>query len=297
MELMKVSTSVALVAVSVISASCTVTVDSHSEVAREQKNFTVNGVADLRLTTFDGSIDIRSWDKPEILIEIEKRGPTKASLDELQIVSDQKDNRIELEVKRPGDGSFRMGFHRSATASLTVSVPRDVNVVARSGDGSIKAERINGRIDLRTGDGSITTRDVSGELMFVTSDGSVRVDNAQGRLNVDTGDGSVDVGGKFSVVKLHTGDGSVVYRAEEGSEMTDDWEITTGDGSVSVYVPRRFSAEVDAHTGDGSIRSDLDELPRPARSASGRTLTGKLGDGGKRLRIRTGDGAIRLGST
>ena len=39
--------------------------------------------------------------------------------------------------------------------------------------------------------------------------------------------------------------------------MTEPWEITTGDGSVSLYLPPDFSAELDAHTGDGSIRNDL----------------------------------------
>ena len=46
--------------------------------------------------------------------------------------------------------------------------------------------------------------------------------------------------------------------------MDDDWDITTGDGSVSLYLPSDFGAELDAHTGDGSIRNDLD-----ARAATG----------------------------
>ena len=40
--------------------------------------------------------------------------------------------------------------------------------------------------------------------------------------------------------------------------MTDDWDISTGDGGVSLYLPTGFGAELDAHTGDGSIRNDLD---------------------------------------
>lgn len=99
----------------------------------------------------------------------------------------------------------------------------------------------------------------------------------------------------MTAVKLHTGDGSVVYRAEQGSTMSENWDITTGDGSVSLYLPKGFGAEVDAHTGDGSIRSDLDGLPPPTREQSRRTLKGRIGEGGKLLRIRTGDGAIRLG--
>ena len=34
--------------------------------------------------------------------------------------------------------------------------------------------------------------------------------------------------------------------------MADDWDITTGDGSVSLYLPSDFGAELDAHTGDGT---------------------------------------------
>ena len=76
--------------------------------------------------------------------------------------------------------------------------------------------------------------------------------------------------------------------------MTDNWEITTGDGSVAVYLPRGFAADLDAHTGDGTIRSDLEGLPSPSGENSRRTLLGKIGEGGKQFRIRTGDGAIRL---
>jgi len=280
-----------------LTAGCTVTVDSHSEVVREEKRFSVTGIADLRITTFDGSIQIQSWDKPDILVEIEKRGPTQASLGSLEVITEQKANRIELEVKRPRSESFRVGFNRSPSANLVVSVPRDVNIVGRTGDGSISIEGLNGRIELRTGDGSIRASEVSGVLQFDTNDGSVGVQNAQGRLSVDTGDGSVDVGGTLSAVKLHTGDGSVVYRADQGSTMSENWDITTGDGSVSLYLPKGFGAELDAQTGDGSIRSDLEGMPPPTRDNSRRTLRGKIGEGGRLLRIRTGDGAIRVGTS
>lgn len=291
---MKLPIPAVVVVFGALGAGC-VTVDSHSEIVREEKRFTVSGTADLRLTTFDGSIQILAWDKPDVLVEIEKRGPTKAALDELVIEAEQKGNVITLEVQRPRAESFRgIGFHRSASARLVVSVPRDINITARSGDGSIKIERVNGRLELRTGDGSIRASEVSGELQFDTGDGSITVDKAQGRLAADTGDGSVEVEGKLASVKLHTGDGSVVYRADQGSAMADNWEITTGDGSVSVYLPQGFAAEVDAHTGDGSIRSDLQGLPSPTGDEARRTLRGRIGEGGRVLRIRTGDGAIRL---
>jgi hypothetical protein len=95
-------------------------------------------------------------------------------------------------------------------------------------------------------------------------------------------------------VKLHTGDGSITFRAAPGTSMKDDWSITTGDGGVSIYLPSDFGAELDAHTGDGSIRSELTLSAEGDGDKERRTLRGKLGAGGKALRIRTGDGSIRL---
>ena len=278
------------------SAACVVTVDSSSEIVRDEKRFAVNGLADLRVTTFDGAIQIQSWDRSDVLIEIEKRGPSKAAVDALQVIVNQNGNVIDVEVKRPKRETFRgMSFQQAAHARLVVTVPRTTNIRARSGDGSIKIQEVSGRIELRTGDGSIRASEVSGEVSLDTGDGSVIVERSEGRLTVETGDGSVHVTGRFGAVKLHTGDGSVVYRAEAGSAMAEPWDIITGDGSVTVYLPGNLGAELDAHTGDGRITNDLDiEKGDTADQKGRRTLRGRIGSGGKLLRVRTGDGAIRL---
>lgn len=278
-----------------LAAGCTVTVDSQSEIVRDEKRFTVAGTPTVRVTTFDGSIQIQSWDKPDVLVEIEKRGPTRESVDALEVKTSQDGNTIELEVKQPRRESFTgIGFQRSASARLIVSVPRRADIRARSGDGSIRIERVNGRIDLHTGDGSLHATEVAGELTLHTGDGSVTVDGAEGSLALDTGDGGVNVTGKLTSVRLHTGDGSIIYRAQPGTTMTEDWEITTGDGGVSLYLPSDFGAELDAHTGDGSIRNDLDVESGGRTEMTRRTVRGRLGAGGRQLRIRTGDGSIRL---
>ncbi len=286
-----------LLAVATLGSACVMSVDSQAQIVREEKRFKVTGTPELHLTTFDGSIEIQAWDKPDVAIDVEKRGATREVVDGLEIKSSQEGNRIELEVKRPRAESFSgFGFHQTASARLIVSVPRDVNVIARSGDGAITIERVSGRLELRTGDGSIRASDVGGELILDTGDGSVTVEGAQGRIDVDTGDGGVNVTGRLTSVKLHTGDGSIVYRAEPGSEMSDNWDITTGDGGVTLYLPTGFGAELDAHTGDGSIRNDLDVIGEPEgeRGENRRTLRGRLGGGGRQIRVRTGDGTIRL---
>lgn len=277
----------------VLTAGCSIRVDTQSHILREEKRFTVSGVPDVRLTTFDGGIEIRSWDGADVLVEIEKRGPTQEAIADLQVTSQQKGSVIELEVKAPKRETFTgVGFHQTATARLVVSLPRRSDVRARTGDGSIRIDRVEGRIELRTGDGSIRATDVAGELTLDTGDGSVTVEDAQGRLNLSTSDGGVNVSGRLDALKLRTGDGSVVCRVEAGTTMTEDWDITTGDGGVSVYLPADFAGEIDAHTGDGHIVNDL-SIAMPEHNER-RTVRGRIGTGGRLLRIRTGDGSIRL---
>jgi hypothetical protein len=306
---MRIAVAAGLLVSSLAASSCVVSVDSQAQVVRDEKRFVVRGTPDLQLATFDGAIEIRSWDNPDVLVEIEKRGPTEDAVAQLAVTAEQDGNTIRVEVRRPTSETLG-GFHfnSSPSAKLIVSAPKSSNIVARSGDGSIRVEHVNGRVQLHTQDGSIRTSDVGGDLTFTSGDGSIHVAGARGRIDVQTGDGSVEVAGLLSAVKLHTGDGSIVYRAEDLAPMTDDWEITTGDGSVSLYLPDGFSAELDAHTGDGSIRNEL-EVDRPELQAEAergtagaeprdrndrRTLRGRIGDGGKRLLIRTGDGTIHL---
>jgi hypothetical protein len=76
--------------------------------------------------------------------------------------------------------------------------------------------------------------------------------------------------------------------------MVDDWTVRTGDGSVVLYLPSAFDAELDAHTSDGSVTSDLEVTTTVSGRIDKKTLKGRLGEGGRTLRIRTNDGSIRL---
>jgi hypothetical protein len=293
-----VLSAVALLSAASSVAGCVV-VDSQAHIVREEKRFTVSGVPDLKLTTFDGAIEVHSGDARTVIVEIEKRGPTQEGVDQLRVETKQDGNRIEIEVKRPSREVVFFGVGSSPSARLIVTMPREGNITAKSGDGSIRIEDIHGRLDVHTGDGSIRGRGIGGQMTIATGDGSVTLEETDGDLDIDTGDGSVSVAGKLGTVKLHTSDGTITLHADAGTTMKDDWSLTTGDGSISVYLPSDFAAELDAHTGDGAIRNEL-KLAAEAEAGGGessrRTLRAKLGAGGKTLKLRTGDGSIRLKS-
>jgi DUF4097 and DUF4098 domain-containing protein YvlB len=173
-------------------------------------------------------------------------------------------------------------------------MPASSDLHARSGDGSVNVEGITGRIDVFTGDGSIHGSRLAGELKLATGDGSIRLSEASGKVDAQTGDGSVDVEGALTGVIVHTGDGTVRLVAIAGSDPTDDWSISTGDGSVTLDVPDAFNADLDARTGDGRIAVEDLAVAGVTGKMSKNNLRGQLGSGGRSVRIRTGDGSITL---
>jgi len=296
-----------LVAAAVVLAGCEVNLNTEGLSAREVKTFKVSGQPEVVLDTFDGSIELHSWDRNEIEVEVEKRAMEQSLLDEIKIDAQQEGDKIVVRVTGPrGERhGVTIGMHISPTARLRVAVPKNANINAVSGDGSIKAEAIEGTIVLRTSDGSITGTRLGGDIQVRSGDGSIRIDNTTGKLDLETEDGSVGVDARPSVLRLRTGDGSVRVTLEPETVMTDNWEITTTDGSVVVTLPGLFNAELDAETSDGAVRTNhplLDGDRDDRRDGEGsddrrerrRTLRSKIGEGGKILKIRSGDGSIRI---
>jgi DUF4097 and DUF4098 domain-containing protein YvlB len=249
--------------------------DLNKYVERDEKHFAVSGKPDVALATFDGSIEIRPWDKADVQVVVEKRGRDKDDVAAIEVKAEQHGDRIEVTVTEPKRDHGGFNFHiNNRSAKLIVSVPESSDVSAKSGDGSIDIERVAGHVQLRSGDGSIRGRMLGGDVEANTGDGSIRLD------------------GKLSGVRVHTGDGSVVIRADSGSAPGADWDIVTGDGSVTLEVPDGFGAEVDAHTGDGGIHMQDLTLSNVTGNIGKNSLRGRLGDGGRSLRVRTGDGSI-----
>jgi len=282
-----------------LASACVVTVDQGRYSVRDEKKFQVKGTPDLALTTFDGSVEIRSWDRPEVLVEIEKRAGDKTQADAIEVRAEQSGDAITIDVKKPAGPEVVLGFRAAPSAKVVAAVPRRCNIVARSGDGSITIERIEGKIDLNTGDGNVKGLDLAGSLRVHTGDGTLRFDRIAGSVDLESGDGGARISGRLGAVKLLTGDGSVEVRADEGSSMTADWEIRTGDGGLRLEVPEGFGATLLASTSDGAVRvngfGDAATAGGDAQNRRSRSEVRRvLGAGGRLLRLHTGSGTITV---
>lgn len=285
-------------------AACDITIGAAEVTVKEEKRFTVSGPSTLDLSTFDGSIRVRGWDRAEVLVEVEKRGRDQAMVDQITVTATQKNGTIRIDVPRPAMGEA-INWGASPSASLVVTAPVKSAIVARSGDGSITLERLAGTIEVRTDDGSIRMNEVKGTVTARTGDGSIRAEDFEGAADVETGDGSVGIEGILRQLRLDTQDGSVQVRLRDGSAMDADWSVTTGDGSMRIEVPDGFSAELDARSGDGRVvvdlagrtaeRAEREDPERAERSdAQRRSARLTLGSGGRTLTLRSGDGTITV---
>jgi hypothetical protein len=234
------------------------------------KDFTVSGHADLRVEVDDGRITLTGTDSKQIEARVIVTG-WKMGPDGVQVIDRQTGDRVELDVRvARTERWFSMG-------------ERSVRVEIRVPNGLLA--------NIHTRDGSISVDGVSGSLRLKTGDGRIEATRIDGTLSADTADGSIRVRGRVDALTLHTGDGSIEADLMSGSKITSAWEVGTGDGHVTLRLPAGLGAELDAHTNDGKIETDF---PVTTSRVSGSDIRGKLNGGGPTLKVRTGDGAIRI---
>jgi DUF4097 and DUF4098 domain-containing protein YvlB len=120
--------------------------------------------------------------------------------------------------------------------------------------------------------------------------GRVRVNGVGGEVKASTVNGSVDVTGAGGGVEASAVNGSVEV-AMARVDPAGRSQLSTTNGSVRLTLPREASADVLAHTVNGSVGCDF-ELAGASKSR--RKLEGRIGDGGARFELGTVNGSAHI---
>ncbi len=251
--------------------------------------YSLAGKLDLHVKADDASVRIEIGTGSGVDARVTTVGwPIEAG--GVTIQQSQTGDRVDITVRAPSGG---LGFRtEQRSAAVVVRVPKQADLDIETGDGSIEVQPVSGRLKLSTGDGNITADGVQGEIRLRTGDGSVRAKGLSGRLQAVTGDGHLNIQGRFDVLDLATGDGGIEAAAEPGSRVEEAWSLRSGDGGITLRLPDGLGADLDVQTGDGRIV--VDKPVTVTGTFLENSVRGKLGAGGLPLRIRTGDGSIRL---
>ncbi len=238
------------------------------------KTYDLTGQPDLRVRASDAHVRIEPWDQNKIEARVTTHGwhigPGSGGI---EIVEHQQGNAVEIELRQHGMTHFSIGIDTRRT-DLEIHMPRSA------------------KVDVDTHDGSIDARGLQGDLAFSSGDGRLELSDIDGVLRAHTHDGSIRASGRFDAIDLRTGDGHVELEARQGSQLRQDWEVRTSDGSVRVSLPADLSANVSLHTGDGRITTDFPITVQGSYDKS--DLRGTINGGGRELTVHTGDGSITL---
>jgi hypothetical protein len=226
--------------------------------SQESKTFAVSGTPRVNIGTFDGSVVVHGWDKPEVMYVVTKRADDDAILKQIAVKAEQQGSSISI---------IASSDENEGNAQIEVHVPRQSSVHVSSEDGSLNLNGVSGDLTLRTGDGSIQVNNAGGQLQAVTGDGSISVMSFDGQLEARTGDGSISMDGNFNSVTARTGDGSISLAVPPGSNFTVE---TNADNTV---IPEGLL-----------LTEDVTPTQRVRRW--------RVGNGGKVFVLNTGDGRI-----
>ncbi len=263
--------------------------------------------------THDGSITIHGVETAECKVQarIVAHARTEERAREL---AEQIEPRLESTA-----GGLKVVINRPPvtgnawySVSLDVQVPPQTNLGLVTGDGSVNVAGITGTLDARTSDGSIKAEAIKGSVKLWTSDGGITCTQLEGpMLDVHTNDGGITLTKvRADTITAHTGDGSIRgrdiaaaradYHTSDGAIHIDcapdapkapDLTATTSSGAITFTAPPGLSAVIEASTGDGSIHTSL---PMALEGNVGKSLTGRVGDGQGKVRLRTNDGSITI---
>jgi hypothetical protein len=221
---------------------------------------------------------------------------------------------IAFELRRAGDGvticaifdendecsdtgyrsERRSGWSRNfrpPSLNVTIRVPAGVRLAVVSGNGDVSVTGAHAELVARSGNGRVRVTGTAGEVEAASGNGEVTVDNVQGPVSANSGNGDVRVSTVQGPVSARSGNGDLIIRMSE-LRMADDMEFTTGNGRIELTVPAGFNADIDASTGNGGIRTDF-PIQVSGRVSKTR-LRGTIGQGGRRLRLVSGNGEIEL---
>ncbi len=279
---------------------------THTELI--EKELSLQSGGSLSLRNANGSIDVSSWDKPEVHVRAEKKMVVRRSGGFLfwggslpfRTVEEAEDFFNQLKIEVSGDDrelviqthypKNRRGVNLSVVYNLRV--PREVNLNLSTSNGKVSVEGVQGNVKIRSSNGELSCSEISGEIDAETSNGKVSVKDTDGSVNLRSSNGSVSCRNVSGSVVARTSNGSIKVVHPEPLSDSESITCNTSNGSIELSLPEGSAFSVEASTSVGRISSDF-----PV-TVSGRLLRKRLsatvGEGGPKVKLTTSNGSISI---
>lgn len=234
---------------------------THGDEFDFKESFTVTPGGTFNLLSDYGEVEIRVWEKNEVLVI----GEGISDKNQAGFTADQRGNSIYIVFKnnkRWGDG-----------IKFIVTIPSkfNLNINTAAGDISLLNNSTGNHI-LFTAGGDITTRNITGDLDASTSGGEIRMGSVTGKVKAKTAGGDVIAADIAGDTHLLTSGGNIVAGTLGGNA-----KLGTAGGDIQVNT---VAGEASLKTSGGNVSASLlkgnSELATAGGSINVRSAVGKL---------------------
>lgn len=234
--------------------------DSHGpkETEVQKQTYGVGKNARLSLSNLNGGVTVTGWDKNEFEVTITKRAGSKDMLADADVKVDFNEDHLRIEVE--------YDFDDDGEEDETVTFDGDDLVDV---DFEIRAPRYAEVRRIELVNGGVEISNLAGDVNAASVNGNVTGEELSGETHLSTVNGNV----KLSNITAH-----------------DEIELSSVNGSVTLYLPKVVNAKLIASTVHGDIRGDLGH----GVTHAGSSMDAVLGTGGPRIELGTVNGDIRI---
>lgn len=121
--------------------------------------------------------------------------------------------------------------------------------------------------------------------------GTVKVSDIQGRIEASANVGSVFCTGVVEEVNLESNVGSIEVKYSDAAPAACNAAMTTNVGSIEFTGPPQLSAQLNASTNVGSVKTSK---PVTVVGKLGKSIKGTIGSGEGKISLRTNVGSIEI---
>lgn len=235
-----------------------------------QQSYKLGAGGSINIKNVSGDIKVIGTSEGGVTVIGTKKGRNP---EQVEIVDKSSERGVDVSVEYPDCNNGC-----NASVDFEVRVPRSMNfnfdkLATASGDVSL--EGVQGTIKASTASGDVTMKNVSGTIKGSSASGDVRITEASGEVNASTASGDVDV----TITRL---------------EGTGNMSFSSASGDVEVRLPSNLEAEVSMSTVSGEVKTDFAIEVQKDKWGSGSRARGKLGNGGRLVKISSASGDVSL---
>jgi hypothetical protein len=214
----------------------------------------------------------------------ESREAAEALLGEIRLAFHDLGDKLGLEVEVPRK------WNRRGAANLCIKLPRAMEVWVAAANGRVDVEGIRGIVRAKSTNGSAKVSDVIGDVEINTTNAKVSCSGTCGKLIARSSNGKIEIDQHRGSVDASTSNGLIRASLDDLGE--EGVQLATSNGRIVLDLPEHVDADVDIRVDNGVIRNDRELYPK-GRETNGR-VAGRLGLGGKLIKLRTSNGSVSL---